>query len=149
MSWWQTSVLYQVYPRSFLDTDGDGVGDLEGIRTKLGYLRWLGVDGVWLSPIYESPMADFGYDVSDHRAIDATFGDLPAFDRLLGDAHAGGLRVLLDWVPNHTSDRHPWFVESRSSRDSPKRDWYFWRDGRAGPDHAERGDDQDRCAETR
>ena len=130
MSWWQTSVLYQIYPRSFLDTDGDGIGDLEGIRAKLGYLRWLGVDGVWLSPIYRSPMADFGYDVSDYCAIDPTFGDLPAFDRLLNDAHAGGLRVLLDWVPNHTSDCHPWFLESRSSRDSPKRDWYFWRDGR-------------------
>ena len=130
MSWWQTSVLYQIYPRSFLDLDGDGIGDLEGIRNKLAYLRWLGVDGVWLSPIYQSPMADFGYDVSDHCAIDPTFGDLPAFDRLLDDAHAGGLRVLLDWVPNHTSDRHPWFVESRSSRESPKRDWYFWRDGR-------------------
>jgi len=131
MAWWRTSVLYQIYPRSFLDTDGDGVGDLEGIRAKLPYLRWLGVDGFWLSPIYRSPMADFGYDVSDHCAIDPTFGDLGGFDRLLDDAHAGGLRVLLDWVPNHTSDRHPWFVESRSSRDSAKRDWYFWRDGRA------------------
>jgi alpha-glucosidase len=131
MSWWRSAVLYQVYPRSFLDTDGDGVGDLEGVRSKLAYLRWLGVDGVWLSPIYRSPMADFGYDVSDHCAIDPVFGDLQTFDRLLGDAHAGGLRVLLDWVPNHTSDRHPWFVESRASRASPKRDWYFWRDGPA------------------
>jgi len=127
--WWQTAVLYQIYPRSFLDTDGDGVGDLAGVRAKLSYLRWLGVDGVWLSPIYRSPMADFGYDVSDHCAIDPVFGDLPGFVRLLDDAHTIGLRLLLDWVPNHTSDRHPWFVESRSSRDSPKRDWYFWRDG--------------------
>ena len=134
MSWWRSAVLYQVYPRSFLDTDGDGVGDLEGIRARLAYLRWLGVDGVWLSPIYRSPMADFGYDVSDHRDIDPTFGDLETFDRLLGDAHAAGLRMLLDWVPNHTSDHHPWFVESRSTRHSPKRDWYFWRDGR--PDGA-------------
>ena len=132
MAWWQNAVLYQIYPRSFLDTDGDGVGDLEGIRAKLPYLRWLGVDGVWLSPIYRSPMADFGYDVSDHCAVDPTFGDLDRFDALLAGAHGQGLKVMLDWVPNHTSDRHPWFVESRSSRESAKRDWYFWRDGR-GP----------------
>jgi alpha-glucosidase len=130
--WWQRAVIYQVYPRSFLDTDGDGIGDLEGIRRKLSHLRWLGVDAVWLSPIYRSPMADFGYDVSDHCDVDPVFGDLAAFDRLLGEAHGQGLRVLLDWVPNHTSDRHPWFVESRSSRSSAKRDWYFWRDGRDG-----------------
>jgi alpha-glucosidase len=130
--WWQAAVLYQVYPRSFLDTTGDGIGDLEGIRSKLAYLRWLGVDGVWLSPIYESPMADFGYDVSDHCAVDAVFGGFDHFDRLLADAHGRDLRLLLDWVPNHTSDRHPWFLESRASRDSAKRDWYFWRDGR-GP----------------
>jgi alpha-glucosidase len=131
MTWWRAGVLYQVYPRSFLDTDGDGVGDLEGVRARLAYLRWLGVDGVWLSPIYRSPMADFGYDVSDHCAIDPVFGDLDRFDRLLADAHAGGLRLLLDWVPNHTSDRHPWFVESRSTRGSALRDRYFWRDGPA------------------
>ena len=136
--WWQDAVLYQVYPRSFLDTTGDGIGDLEGIRAKLAYLQWLGVDGVWLSPIYRSPMADFGYDVSDHCAIDPVFGDLDTFDRLLGDAHGAGLRVLLDWVPNHTSDRHPWFVESRSSRTSAKRDWYFWRDGSRRSGHAGR-----------
>src|ERR671917_518304 len=130
--WWQTAVLYQVYPRSFLDTDGDGIGDLEGVRARLDYLRWLGVDGVWLSPVYWSPMADFGYDVSDHCDIDPVFGDLATFDRLLGDAHGQGLRVLLDWVPNHTSDRHPWFQASRSSRDDPKRDWYVWRDPRPG-----------------
>ncbi|HEX8771652.1 MAG TPA: alpha-amylase family glycosyl hydrolase [Acidimicrobiales bacterium] len=128
--WWQTAVLYQIYPRSFSDSNGDGRGDLEGIRRQLDYVRWLGVGGVWLSPIYRSPMADFGYDVSDHCAIDPTFGDLAAFDRMLADAHANGLRLLLDWVPNHTSDRHPWFVASRSSQDSPYRDWYFWRDGR-------------------
>ncbi len=128
--WWQTGVLYQIYPRSFLDTDGNGIGDLEGVRRRIAYLRDLGVDGVWLSPIYRSPMADFGYDVSDHCDIDPVFGDLAAFDRLLDEAHAGGLRVLLDWVPNHTSDRHPWFQESRSSPASPKRDWYVWRDGR-------------------
>jgi alpha-glucosidase len=130
--WWQAAVLYQIYPRSFLDTDGDGIGDLEGVRARLDYLRWLGVDGVWLSPIYRSPMADFGYDVSDHCAVDPVFGDLDGFDRLLSDAHAHDLRVLLDWVPNHTSDRHPWFLDSRSRPDAPKRDWYFWRDGRDG-----------------
>ena len=129
MPWWKTSVLYQIYPRSFADSDGDGVGDLEGVRGHLDHLRWLGVDGLWLSPIYRSPMADFGYDVSDHCDIDPTFGDLAAFDRLLADVHDGGLRLLLDWVPNHTSDRHPWFVESRRSRESPKRNWYVWRDG--------------------
>ena len=130
--WWKAAVLYQVYPRSFLDSDGDGVGDLEGIRAKLPYLRWLGVDGAWLSPIYRSPMADFGYDVSDHCDVDPVFGDLATFDRLLDEAHGQSLRLLLDWVPNHTSDRHPWFLESRSSRTSRKRDWYFWRDGRDG-----------------
>ncbi|HEX2048335.1 MAG TPA: alpha-amylase family glycosyl hydrolase [Acidimicrobiales bacterium] len=130
--WWQSAVLYQIYPRSFLDSGGDGIGDLEGVRARLPYLRWLGVDGIWLSPVYRSPMADFGYDVSDHCDVDAVFGDLATFDRLLGEAHEQGLRVLLDWVPNHTSDRHPWFLDSRSSRDSPKRDWYFWRDGRDG-----------------
>jgi len=130
--WWKRAVLYQVYPRSFLDTDGDGIGDLEGVRARLAYLRWLGVDGVWLSPIYRSPMADFGYDVSDHCAVDPVFGDLAGFDRLLDDAHGHGLRLLLDWVPNHTSDRHPWFVDSRSSLRSLKRDWYFWRDGSDG-----------------
>jgi alpha-glucosidase len=136
-AWWQTAVLYQIYPRSFLDGDGDGIGDLGGVRAKLAYLRWLGVDGIWLSPIYRSPMADFGYDVSDHCAIDPVFGDLAGFDRLLGDVHDGGQRLLLDWVPNHTSDRHPWFVESRTSRASAKRDWYFWRDGRDGQGGAE------------
>jgi alpha-glucosidase len=132
--WWQTAVVYQVYPRSFLDTSGDGVGDLDGLHRRLAYLAWLGVDGLWLSPIYRSPMADFGYDVSDHCAVDPVFGDLATFDRVLDEAHSLGLRVLLDWIPNHTSDRHPWFVESRSSRQSPKRNWYVWRDGRDGRD---------------
>jgi len=127
--WWRDAVVYQVYPRSFADASGDGVGDLDGLRARLGHLQWLGVDAVWLSPIYRSPMADFGYDVADYCDVDPLFGDLPAFDALLDEAHRGGVRVLLDWVPNHTSDRHPWFVESRSSRESAKRSWYRWRDG--------------------
>jgi alpha-glucosidase len=127
--WWQEAVVYQIYPRSFADASGDGVGDLDGLRAHLEHLQWLGVDALWLSPIYRSPMADFGYDVADYRDVDPLFGDLAAFDALLEDAHARGLRVLLDWVPNHTSDQHPWFVESRAARDSPKRAWYRWRDG--------------------
>ena len=128
LPWWQTGVVYQIYPRSFLDTDGDGIGDLEGIRRNLDHLKWLGVDAVWLSPIYPSPMADFGYDVADYRDVAEVFGGMAAFDRLLDDAHERGLRIVLDWVANHTSDQHPWFQESRSSRDSAKRDWYVWRD---------------------
>jgi alpha-glucosidase len=127
--WWRDAVVYQIYPRSFADASGDGVGDLDGLRSRLEYLQWLGVDAVWLSPIYRSPMADFGYDVADYCDVDPLFGDLATFDALLEEAHARGLRVLLDWVPNHTSDRHPWFVESRSSRSSAKRSWYRWRDG--------------------
>jgi alpha-glucosidase len=126
--WWQEAVVYQIYPRSFLDTDGDGVGDLEGIRRRLDHLQWLGVDAVWLSPMYRSPMADFGYDVADYCDIDPVFGNLGDFDRLRDEAHARGIRLILDWVPNHSSNQHPWFVESRASIDSPKRDWYFWRD---------------------
>jgi alpha-glucosidase len=127
--WWREAVVYQIYPRSFADARGDGVGDLDGLRGRLEYLQWLGVDAVWLSPIYRSPMADFGYDVADYCDVDPLFGDLAAFDALLEEAHARGLRVLLDWVPNHTSDQHPWFVESRASRSSAKRSWYRWRDG--------------------
>jgi alpha-glucosidase len=127
--WWKTAVVYQIYPRSFLDTDGDGIGDLEGVRRRLDHLEWLGVDAIWLSPIFPSPMADFGYDVSDYCDVDPVFGSLAHVDRLVEEAHRRGIRVILDWVPNHSSDRHPWFVESRSSRDSPKRDWYLWRDG--------------------
>jgi alpha-glucosidase len=126
--WWRTAVVYQIYPRSFADTNGDGVGDLEGVRRHLDHLSWLGVDAIWLSPFYRSPMADFGYDVADHCDVDPVFGTLDDFDRLLHDAHERGLKVLVDWVPNHTSDQHPWFLESRSGRDSPKRDWYVWRD---------------------
>ena len=126
--WWKHGVVYQIYPRSFMDSDGDGVGDLEGIRARLDHLAWLGIDAIWLSPIFPSPMADFGYDVSDYCDVDPVFGDLARFDALLADAHARGIRVMLDWVPNHTSDRHAWFSESRASRSSAKRDWYVWRD---------------------
>ena len=129
-AWWQRGVIYQVYPRSFQDTNGDGVGDLNGITSRLDHLVELGVDAIWISPIFLSPMADFGYDVADYSSIDPTFGTLDDFDRLVAAAHAGGLRVILDFVPNHSSDRHPWFQESRSSRCNQKRDWYVWRDGR-------------------
>ncbi len=126
--WWQQGVIYHIYPRSFMDSDGDGIGDLPGMVGRLDYLQWLGVDAIWLSPVFPSPMADFGYDVSDYTAIDPIFGTMEDFDRLVSEAHARGLRVLLDFVANHTSDRHPWFLESRSARQSPKRDWYIWRD---------------------
>ncbi len=130
--WWQSAVVYQVYPRSFADGNGDGVGDLAGLTGRLDHLADLGVDAVWLSPFYRSPMVDFGYDVADYTDVDPLFGDLAAFDRLVSAAHARGIRVIVDWVPNHSSDRHPWFEASRSSRADPHRDWYFWRDG--GPD---------------
>jgi alpha-glucosidase len=130
--WWRRGVIYQVYPRSFFDSDGDGVGDLAGIAAKLGHLAALGVDAVWISPFYPSPMRDFGYDVTDHRAVDPLFGTLEDFDRLLAAAHALGIRVVLDFVPNHTSDLHPWFTESRASRESPRRGWYVWRDPAPG-----------------
>jgi alpha-glucosidase len=126
--WWKHGVVYQIYPRSFQDSNGDGVGDLAGIRSRLDHLAWLGIDAVWLSPIFPSPMKDFGYDVSDYCDVDPLFGDLAQFDALLADAHSRGIRVMLDWVPNHTSDRHAWFRESRVSRSNPKRDWYVWRE---------------------
>ena len=126
--WWQTGVIYQVYPRSFQDSDGDGVGDLPGMLRRLDYFRALNVDVLWLSPIYPSPMLDFGYDIADFCAVAPLFGTLEDFDRLLAETHARGMKLILDYVPNHTSDQHAWFMESRSSRDHPKRDWYVWRD---------------------
>lgn len=128
--WWQSGILYQIYPRSFQDSNGDGVGDLRGIIQRLPYLCELGVDALWLSPVFPSPMEDFGYDISDYTGIDPLFGTLNDLDSLVTAAHARGLKVILDLVPNHTSNQHPWFVESRSSKDNPKRDWYIWRDGR-------------------
>src|SRR5215211_1801354 len=126
--WWNKGIIYQIYPRSFADSNGDGVGDLRGIRERLDYLSWLGVDALWLSPIYPSPMADFGYDISDYCDVHPLFGTLADFDRLRAEAHRRGLKVILDFVPNHTSEQHAWFKESRSSRHSSKRDWYIWRD---------------------
>jgi alpha-glucosidase len=135
-SWWRDGVFYQIYPRSFQDSNGDGIGDLPGITRRLDHLNGsegsLGIDAIWLSPFYRSPMADFGYDVSDYQDVDPVFGTLDDFDRLLQEAHRRRIRVIVDLVPNHTSDQHPWFVDARSSRTSAKRDWYVWADPRRG-----------------
>ncbi len=130
--WWREGVFYQVYPRSFQDTNGDGVGDLAGITRRLDYLQQLGVDAIWVSPFFQSPQRDFGYDVSDYTAVDPRFGTLADFDALARGAHARGIHILLDFVANHTSDQHAWFRESRASRSAPKRDWYVWRDPAPG-----------------
>lgn len=128
--WWQDGVIYQIYPRSFADSNGDGLGDLPGITAHLDYLAELGVDAIWLSPIYPSPDKDFGYDVSDYCSVDPRFGSLSDFDTLVREAHRRGIHIILDMVLNHTSDQHPWFQESRRSRDNPKHDWYVWKDPR-------------------
>ncbi|MBE0695897.1 MAG: alpha-amylase, partial [Anaerolineaceae bacterium] len=133
LRWWQRGTVYQIYPRSFMDSNGDGIGDLPGIIQKLDYLNdgsenSLGIDTIWLSPFQRSPMADFGYDVADYCDVDPMFGTLDDFDRVVKEAHKRGMKVIIDYVPNHTSDQHAWFIESRSSRDNPKRDWYIWRD---------------------
>jgi alpha-glucosidase len=126
--WWHKGIIYQIYPRSFQDSNGDGVGDLKGIISRLDYLQWLGVTAIWISPIYPSPMADYGYDIADYRGIHPLFGTMDDFDELLQEVHSRGLKLVLDLVPNHTSDQHPWFLESKSSKDNPKRDWYIWED---------------------
>ena len=126
--WWKQGVIYQIYPRSFQDSNGDGTGDLRGIINRLDYVSWLGVDAIWLSPFYPSPMADFGYDVADYCDVDPLFGTLDDFDALVTEAHERGIRLIIDYVPNHSSDQHPWFLESRSSKNNPKRDWYVWKD---------------------
>lgn len=131
-AWWKEGVAYQIYPRSFMDSNGDGIGDLRGVISKLDYLRDLGIDIIWICPIYKSPNADNGYDISDYHAIMEEFGTMADFDELLEAAHNLGMKVILDLVINHTSDEHPWFIESRSAKDSPKRDWYIWRDGKNG-----------------
>jgi alpha-glucosidase len=128
MTWWHDAVFYQIYPRSFLDTNGDGVGDLGGILQKMPYLAWLGVDALWITPIYPSPMRDFSYDISDYCDVDPLFGTLEDFDQIIAKAHEANIRVILDWVPNHTSSDHPWFQEAKSSRTNPKRDWYVWKE---------------------
>lgn len=128
--WWKEAVSYQVYPRSFMDSNGDGIGDLRGIITKLDYLKDLGVDVIWVSPFYKSPNADNGYDISDYQGISKQYGNMDDFDELLEEIHARGMKLILDLVINHTSDEHPWFIESRSSKDNPKRDWYIWKDGK-------------------
>jgi len=128
--WWRGAAIYQIYPRSFLDTNGDGIGDLPGVLARLDYIASLGIDAIWISPFFTSPMADFGYDIADYRAVDPMFGTLEDFDRLVAKAHALGLKVIIDQVLSHTSDRHAWFEESRVSRDNPKADWYVWADPR-------------------
>lgn len=130
--WWKGAVVYQIYPKSFLDTNGDGIGDLRGIITKLDYLAFLGVDALWLSPVNVSPQEDNGYDIQNYEDIDPLFGTLADYDELIAGAHARGIRIVMDLVFNHSSDQHPWFLESRSRTDSPKRDWYYWRPAREG-----------------
>lgn len=133
--WWQTGIIYQVYPRSFQDSNDDGIGDIRGIIQRLNYLQWLGITAIWISPVYPSPMADFGYDISDYTAIHPIFGSMNDFDELLKQAHQRNIKIILDLVPNHTSDQHPWFTESKSSKSDPKRNWYIWKDAR--PDGSE------------
>ncbi len=130
--WWKHAVIYEIYPRSFQDSDGDGIGDINGITSRLDYLKELGVDAIWITPVYPSPQVDFGYDISNYEAIDPQYGTLADFDHLVSEAKKRNIRIIMDWVPNHTSDQHPWFLESRSSHNNPKRDWYIWRDG-TGP----------------
>ena len=128
--WWKNAVLYEIYPRSFQDSNGDGIGDLNGITQRLDYLKQLGVDAIWLSPIYPSPQVDFGYDISDYENIDPQYGTLADFDHLVAEANKRHIRIIMDMVMNHTSDKHKWFLESRSSRTNPYRDWYMWHDGK-------------------
>ena len=128
--WWRHAVIYEIYPRSFQDTNGDGVGDLKGITARLDYLHDLGIDAIWITPMYPSPGIDYGYDISDYVAIDPLYGTMADFDNLVAEAKKRDIRVIMDYVINHTSDQHKWFLESRSSRDNPKRDWYIWRDGK-------------------
>ena len=131
-AWWKEAVVYQIYPRSFMDSNGDGIGDLNGITEKLEYLKELGIDVIWLSPVYQSPNDDNGYDISDYQAIMEEFGTMEDYDRMLARAHELGIKIMMDLVVNHTSDEHAWFVESRKSVDNPYRDFYIWRKGNIG-----------------
>jgi alpha-glucosidase len=131
IQWWQKGIVYQIYPRSFMDSNNDGVGDLQGIINQLDYLADLGVDAIWISPFYPSPMADFGYDVADYCDVDPLFGDLRTFDNLVAESHKRGIKLIVDYVPNHSSNQHKWFLESKSSRENLKKDWYIWRDAKA------------------
>src|ERR1035437_8526508 len=142
--WWKHAVLYEIYPRSFQDSNGNGMGDLNGITQRLGYLQTLGVDAIWLAPMYPSPQVDFGYDIANYTAIDPQYGTLADFDRLLAVASAHHIRILLDMVLNHTSDKHPWFAESAASRTNPRADWYIWNDGKPTADTHAPGAHQDR-----
>ena len=128
-TWWKEAVIYQIYPRSFMDSNGDGIGDLQGIVSRLDYLKYLGIDVIWLSPVYQSPNDDNGYDISDYQAIMDEFGTMEDFDELLAKAHDRGIRIVMDLVVNHTSDEHKWFLESKKSKDNPYRDYYIWREG--------------------
>ena len=128
-TWWKEAVIYQIYPRSFMDSNGDGIGDIKGITSRLDYLKYLGVDVLWLSPVYQSPNDDNGYDISDYQAIMEEFGTMEDFDEMLSEAHKRGLRVVMDLVVNHTSDEHRWFIESRRSKENEYRDYYIWREG--------------------
>ena len=131
-TWWKESVVYQIYPRSFKDSNGDGIGDLNGITEKMDYLKELGIDVIWLSPVYESPNDDNGYDISNYQEIMKDFGTMEDYDRMLSAAHERGIKIVMDLVVNHTSDEHPWFVESRKSRNNPYREYYIWREGKDG-----------------
>ena len=131
-AWWKEAVVYQIYPRSFQDTDGDGVGDLNGITKRLDYLKNLGVDVIWVSPFYPSPNYDNGYDISDYRGINPEFGTMEDFDRMLQGIHERGMKLVIDLVVNHSSSEHPFFIESRKSKDNPYRDYYIWQDGKNG-----------------
>lgn len=126
-TWWKEAVIYQIYPRSFMDSNGDGIGDLKGITDRLDYLKYLGIDVIWLSPVYKSPNDDNGYDISDYQAIMEEFGTMEDFDELLAKAHDKGIKIVMDLVVNHTSDEHPWFLESKSSKDNEYRNYYIWR----------------------
>lgn len=132
LPWWRERVFYQIYPRSFQDSNGDGIGDLQGIISRLDYLKWLGIGAIWLCPVYDSPNADMGYDIRDYEKIMTEFGTMEDFDRLLAELHKRDIKLIMDLVVNHSSDEHAWFVESRKSKENPYRDYYIWRDGKNG-----------------